>query len=106
MGRRIPAVLAAAGAAALLTITVPTSAQAATGTFLYTHAYSRLTVTLTNPADASCLQATANGTVTNNTSSSATLYPSPACQGEPLGTLPPKGTASGLAFASVVFTAP
>ncbi|MBX9363925.1 hypothetical protein [Streptomyces sp. WAC04114] len=64
-----------------------------------------LTVTVTNPADASCIPTTANGTVTNNTSSNVTLYPSPACPGEPLGTLPPKGTAS-LAFASALFTAP
>lgn len=106
MKRRIPAVMAAAGAAALLTVAVPTSAQAATGTFSYTHAYSKLTVTLTNPADGTCTQTTANGTVTNSTNSNVTLYPSPACEGEPLGTLPPKGTASGLSFASVIFRAP
>ncbi|MEV5439573.1 hypothetical protein AB0K80_26710 [Streptomyces sp. NPDC052682] len=105
MRRHIPAVIAAAGAATLLTVAVPTSAHAATGTFTYTHAYTKLPVTLNNPADASCIQTTANGPTTNNTSSNVTLYPSPACQGEPLGTLPPKGSAS-LAFASVVFTAP
>jgi hypothetical protein len=60
---------------------------------------------MTNPADGTCNQTTANGAVTNSTNSHVTLYPSPACQGEPLGTLAPKGTAS-LAFASVVFTAP
>ena len=89
----------------MLTVAVPSSAQAATGTFLYTHAYTKLTVTVANPADGTCIQTTANGAVTNNTASNATLYPSPACQGEPLGTLAPKGTAS-LAFASVIFTAP
>ncbi len=44
--------------------------------------------------------------MTNSTNRNVTLYPSPACQGEPLGTLPPKGTASALTFASVIFTAP
>ncbi|WP_325748283.1 hypothetical protein [Streptomyces sp.] len=105
MRRRIAAVLAA-GAAGLLTVAVPTSAQAATGTFYYVNAYTKLGVTVTNPADGRCIQTPASGRVANNTSSDATLYPTPACQGEPLGTLAPRGTASGLSFGSVIFAAP
>lgn len=104
--RRLSMAVAAVGAAGVLTVAVPASAQAATGTFQYTHAYAKLTVTLLNPADGTCIPTTAYGTVTNNSSSNVTLYPSPACQGEPLGTLPPNTAASDLAFASVIFTAP
>jgi hypothetical protein len=98
--------MAALGAAGVLAVAVPSSAQAATGAFLYSHAYTKLTVTVVNPADGACIPATAYGDVANRTSSNATLYPSPACHGEPLGTLPPQGTASDIAFASVIFTAP
>jgi hypothetical protein len=101
--RRVPIALAALGSAALLVVAIPASAQAATGTFQYTHAYSKLPVALTNPADVTCIETTAFGVVTNDTNNNVTLYPSPNCQGEPLGTLAPKGTAKGLAFASVIF---
>ncbi|MFE3640303.1 hypothetical protein ACFXOM_04680 [Streptomyces sp. NPDC059169] len=91
-------------ASSVLMIAVPASAQAATGVFQYTHAYTALTVKLKNPADDVCIQATANGTVSNGTDREATLYPSPACQGEPLGTLEPTATVSRVAMASVMFT--
>ncbi|MFI2458207.1 hypothetical protein [Streptomyces sp. NPDC019539] len=101
----VPIALATFGSALLLAVAPAASAQAATGTFRYVNAYSKLPVTLTNPADGTCIATTAFGAVTNSTNRDATLYPSPACQGEPLGTLAPNGTAN-LAFASIMLTVP
>ncbi|MFD4585958.1 hypothetical protein [Streptomyces sp. NPDC058434] len=100
----VPIALTTFGSALLLAVVPAAGAQAATGTFRYVNAYSKLPVTVTNPADATCIATTAFGAVTNSTNRDATLYPSPACQGEPLGTLAPNGTANNLSFASIMLT--
>lgn len=104
--KRVPLALTSLGSAALLGVALPASAEAATGVFRYTHAYSDLRVMLINPSDDACIPTTAFGDAANDTDRNVTLYPSPACQGEPLGTLVPNGKAAGMAFASVRFTAP
>ncbi|MFD4585957.1 hypothetical protein, partial [Streptomyces sp. NPDC058434] len=90
--------------AATVLFPVPTAphAHAANGEFRYHHAYTRLHVTLRNPSEGTCIQATNLGCVRNLTNRAVTLYPSPACQGEPLGTLEP-GQSQALAFGSITF---
>lgn len=100
--RRIPLLLAVAGSM-LPTVAAPANAQAASGEFRYSHAYTRLPVILTDPAEGTCIQTTNEGCARNLTDRTVTLYPSPACQGEPLGTLAP-GQSEVLTFASVVFS--
>ncbi|MFJ7334970.1 hypothetical protein ACIQUU_17180 [Streptomyces sp. NPDC101116] len=101
--KRLSACVIAAG---VLSVTAtPTTAHAATGQFHYTHAYTKLQVVLTDPPSGTCIQVTNNGCARNLTDRTATLYPSPACQGEALGTLS-AGQSQALAFASVVFSSP
>jgi hypothetical protein len=84
-------------------VLAPATAHAATGKFQYTHAYTRLTVMVNDPPSGTCIPATNVGCARNLTDRNATLYPSPACGGEPLGTLE-AGKSKALAFSSVVFS--
>ena len=100
--KRLSALLAAV-AGVLPVVLVPAAAQAATGQFLYAHAYTKLQVILINPPSGTCIRVTNNGCARNLTDRAVTLYPGPACHGEPLGTLA-AGQSKALAFASVVFS--
>jgi hypothetical protein len=96
-------VLVGAMLGVLPAVVTPTSAHAATGEFLYRHAYTNLQVILTDPPSGTCIQTTNNGCARNLTDRTVTLHSSPACQGEPLGTLA-AGQSKALAFSSVVFS--
>jgi hypothetical protein len=90
--------------AGVLTVALSSAtAHAATGRFLYAHAYTKLQVILTDPPSGTCIPVTNNGCARNLTDRTVTLYPSPACTGEPLGTLA-AGQNQALAFSSVVFS--
>lgn len=108
---RLRFTLAATGVAVLLGVASPINAHAATGTFHYTHAYTKLPVKISNPADNTCHQTTGmsetvGALVENKTNSEVTLYSLPGCAGEPLGTLSPnQSTPNVQAFGSVRFTA-
>ncbi len=80
--KRLSALLTAVAGALPLVLT-PTSAQASTGTFLYTHAYTKLQVILSNPPRGTRVATTNNGCARNLIDRAVTLYPSPACRGSP-----------------------
>lgn len=99
--KRLPAFIAAV-AGILPAVVAPTSAHAATGQFLYTHARTKLQVILIDPPSGTCIQTTNDGCARNLTDRPVTLYPSPACQGESLGTLA-AGQSKAVSFSSAVF---
>ena len=71
--------VAAVGAAALLAVALPLSAQAGTGVFYYYDLHGT-NYSVTNPAPGACLRTLDAIHATNHTSQSIDLYNSPDCQ--------------------------
>jgi hypothetical protein len=72
--------VAAVGAAALLVVALPLSAQADTGVFYYYDVHGT-NYSITNPAPGACLRTLEAIHATNHTGQSIDLYSSPDCQG-------------------------
>ncbi|HEV7450381.1 MAG TPA: hypothetical protein VGO16_03135 [Pseudonocardiaceae bacterium] len=71
-------IVAATGAAVLLAVALPPSAQAATGVFHYYDARGTVR-SVTNPAPGACLRTVDAGRATNDTNGRIELYGSPDC---------------------------
>ncbi len=87
----------------LLTLTAPPSAQAATGTFVYSTPQGAERHGLTNPVDGHCYPVGhAQGVTGNETDRNAYLYDTPDCRGA--AAYFPAGFYGQQSFHSVVFT--
>ncbi|MER7845026.1 hypothetical protein ABTZ03_13910 [Kitasatospora sp. NPDC096077] len=103
MKRRALTRTAALAGAALLALTAPALAYAATGTFQYVLP-DGASASLVNPDDERCYNIDTYGPIDNATNRYAVLYPSTACRGN-TNTLTPGQYAPHLDARSVRFTA-
>lgn len=97
--------LAVLGTVAVLGVTFPQGAHAATGTFVYHTQPGNVTRTLTNPIDGSCYPVgrQAEGQVNNNTDRRAVLYADKNCRLVVAEELDPGQWSSHSEFMSVQF---
>ncbi|MBB4916740.1 hypothetical protein [Streptosporangium saharense] len=102
MRRAMSAALGVLAVSAAFVATTPGSASAGAGTFSYeTQSGTRV---LNNPHDLRCYPVGyAKGDAINGTNRLALLYPSPYCDGAPVGYVPSGDTLESAEFGSVRF---